>query len=146
MQFDIGFGYQKPKKRKPFKTSTKKMEWNRSAGRDVLNFASTSKCRKCHRPLKWGDRSYEFDHKNSHEWDNRLENCWLVCRVCHGKATKIEKRKIKDRFLGTTIGYKTIKRKVSYKKPRKKTKHRKKRKRRTDIFAPIRIPKPKIRF
>jgi hypothetical protein len=148
--FDYNSFYPKKNKRKPFKISTKKMEWNRSADRDVLRFASTSKCRKCHRPLKWGDRSYEFDHKNNKEWDNRLENCWLVCRICHGKATRIGKRRITG-FMGTTIGYKTIKKKVGYKKVRAKKHKRKHRKKREYNqygikIEPIKLPKIDLGF
>jgi hypothetical protein len=43
----------------------------------------------------------------------------LVCRICHGKATKIDKRAVRDMFGGIS-GYKTIKKKVSYKKPKTK--------------------------
>ena len=111
------------KKRKPFKTSTKKMEWMSAAGKDPLqwrkNFVETSKCRSCGRTLTWGDGSYDFDHKDNDPSNNSQSNCILVCKSCHGKATVIKKRKIK--VLGLTIGHETIKRKVGYKKPKKKT-------------------------
>ena len=57
------------------------------------------------------------DHKDNNPRNNSQKNCYLVCRNCHGKATKIEKRAVRDMF-GGIAGYKTIKRKVSYKKPK----------------------------
>jgi len=116
-----------PNKRKNFKISTKKIEWNRAGGREDGDYKITSKCRECGLRLRWGVRTYEFDHKNNKEWDISQKNCYLVCRNCHGKATVIKKKKIKN-ALGYPIGHKTIKRKVGYKKP-KKTKIKKTRKR-----------------
>jgi len=97
-----------------------------AAGRDPKEytekgkFYKTSQCRnsKCHKKLRWGDGTYAFDHRDNNSANNSQSNCYLVCRNCHGKATKIEKRKIRDSFLGTVVGYKTIKRKVGYKKPK----------------------------
>jgi hypothetical protein len=113
------------KKRKPFLTKTKKMEWMSSAGKDPLkwrsNFVQKSKCRNCKRPLTWGDRTYDFDHKDNNPANNSQTNCYLVCKVCHGKHTVIKKRRVTG-FLGETVGHKTIKKKVGYKKPKKKTK------------------------
>ena len=102
----------------------KKIEWAIVAGRSPyassgkLNFVKTSKCRVCKRPLTWGDRTYEFDHKDNNPANNAQTNCYLVCRNCHGKATVTKKRKIKGMF-GRTVGYETIKKKVGYKKPKK---------------------------
>lgn len=119
--FEIG------KKRRPFSIRTKKIEWERSAGR-VPKFSGNrviigkiSYCRnpKCKRKLTWGDGTYNFDHKDNNPANSSQSNCYLVCRNCHGKATVIKKRKVKG-FLGETIGHKTIKRKVGYKKPKKK--------------------------
>jgi len=115
------------KKRKPFSTKTKKIEWMLASGRRVydksgkLRFVKTSKCRVCGTPLKWGERTYEFDHKDNNPANNRQTNCYLVCRNCHGKHTVIKKRKVKGIF-GETVGYKTIKKKVGYKKLKKKPK------------------------
>jgi len=112
------------KKRKPFSTKTKKIEWAIAAGRSPyassgkLDFVKTSKCRVCKRPLTWGDRTYDFDHKDNNPANNGQTNCYLVCKVCHGKHTVIKKRKVKG-ILGGTVGYKTIKKKVGYKKPKK---------------------------
>ncbi len=98
-----------------------------SRGRDAYDyiakkkFYKTSKCRHCKRTLKWGDGTYNFDHKNNNPADNTQRNCFLVCRNCHGKHTKIAKRKVKGMF-GETIGHKTIKKKVGYKKTKKTTK------------------------
>jgi hypothetical protein len=114
-------------KRKPFSTKTKKIEWMLASGRRVydksgkLRFVKTSKCRVCGTPLKWGERTYEFDHKDNNPANNTQTNCYLVCRNCHGKHTVVKKRKVKGIF-GETVGYKTIKKKVGYKKPKKKPK------------------------
>ena len=95
-----------------------------AAGKNAAQFmrdkklVKTSYCRKCHRPLVWGDGSYEFDHKDNNPRNNSQKNCYLVCRTCHGKATKTEKRAVRGIF-GEVIEYKTIKRKVGYKKPKK---------------------------
>lgn len=119
--------WEEGKKRKPFTTKTKKTEWMLAAGQRVFDssgkrrFVKTSKCRICGTPLKWGDRRYNFDHKDNNPANNSQTNCYLVCRNCHGKHTVIKKRKVKG-FLGETVGYKTIKKKVGYKKPKKKPK------------------------
>jgi hypothetical protein len=137
--------------RKHFKTSTRKMEWMSAGGRDPLkwktNFVKKSKCRnrKCKNPhLKWGDRSYEFDHKDNNNSNNSQRNCYLVCRVCHGRATVIKKKKVRDRFTGIVTGHKTIKKKVGYKKPSRKKSTKKKNTKRKPAnpwgIQPIKIP------
>jgi len=119
--------WEEKRRRKPFSTKTKKIEWMLAAGKNPydksgrLRFVKTSKCRVCGRPLKWGDRTYDFDHKDNNPANNSQTNCYLVCKICHGKHTVIKKRKIKG-FFGETVGYKTIKKKVGYKKPKKKPK------------------------
>lgn len=119
--------WEEKKKRKPFSTKTKKIEWMLASGKRVykkdgsLNFVKTSRCRVCKTPLTWGDRRYNFDHKDNNPANNSQKNCRLVCRNCHGTHTVIKKRKIKG-FFGETVGYKTIKKKVGYKKPTKKPK------------------------
>ena len=136
-------------RRKAFKTSTKKMEWMSAGGRDPLkwstNFVKKSKCRKCKRPLTWGDRSYEFDHKDNNNSNNSQRNCYLVCRVCHGKATVVTKKKVRDRFTGMVTSHKTIKKKVGYKKPtkRKTTKKKSTKRKSSNSYGiqPIKIPK-----
>lgn len=101
------------------------MEWMSSAGKDPLkwrsDFVQTSKCRKCQTILRWGDRRYDFDHKDNNPANNSQSNCFLVCKNCHGHATLTKKRKIKG-FLGVTVGHQTIKKKIGYKKPKKKPK------------------------
>src|SRR3989344_5145371 len=108
------------KRRKAFKTQTKKKEWMEAGGHNPDNwrtgFTKTSKCRHCPRKLHWGDKHYEFDHKDNNPANNSQKNCYLVCLFCHRDATKIAKRKERD-----TLGfykYKTIKKKVGYKKRR----------------------------
>ena len=111
--------------RRNFSITQKKIEWMDAAGRDIVQFLrdkkffKTSYCRvkTCKRKLTWGDRSYDFDHKDNNPANNSQSNCYLVCRICHGKATKIEKRAVRGIF-GEVEGYKTIKRKVGYKKPK----------------------------
>lgn len=110
--------YGNPKKRKPFRIKTKKIEWMRASNRDPFGkFVKTSKCRHCGRLLNWGDGSYDFDHKDNNPANNSQKNCWLVCKSCHGRHTKIGIRKERD-ALGF-VKYKTIKKKIGYKKPRK---------------------------
>jgi 5-methylcytosine-specific restriction endonuclease McrA len=87
--------------RRNFTITTKKIEWISAAGKDVMQyirdkkFVRTSRCRKCKRQLVWGDGSYNFDHKDNNPANNSQKNCYLVCRNCHGKATKIGKRAIR---------------------------------------------------
>jgi hypothetical protein len=113
--------------RKPFSTKTKKIEWMLASGRNPydnsgkLCFVKTSKCRECKRLLTWGDRTYDFDHKDNNPANTSQTNCYLVCKVCHGKYTVVKKRRIKGWF-GETVGHETIKKKVGYKKPKRKPK------------------------
>jgi hypothetical protein len=124
-------------KRKPFTIKTKKIEWALAAGRNAfdssgkVSFVITSQCRSCKRPLTWGDRTYDFDHKDNNPSHNSQTNCYLVCKVCHGKHTVIKKRKVSGLF----GGYQTIKKKVGYKKPKKQ--RNKKRVAVRDIFGSI---------
>ena len=116
------FGFEPPA-RKNFTITTKRIEWMDAAGKNVgqflrdKKFVKTSYCRKCKTKLVWGDGTYNFDHKDNNPRNNSQKNCFLVCRNCHGKATKIEKRAIRGIF-GEVIGHQTIKRKVDYKKPK----------------------------
>ena len=80
--------------------------------------------------MTWGDGSYAFDHKDNNPANNSLSNCYLVCRVCHGKATKIKKRRIFGPF--GQVDYETIKVKLRYKKP-KKSSQKKRRIRKTKL-------------
>lgn len=117
------FDFELPSRR-GFSITTKKREWMSAARKDVMlydrdkKFVKTSYCRKCKTKLTWGDGTYNFDHKDNNPRNNSQKNCYLVCRNCHGKTTKIEKRAVREPFFGQVIGYKTIKRKVDYKKPR----------------------------
>lgn len=131
-------------RRKPFNIKTKKIEWMRAAGRDPYGpFVKTSKCRGCKRKLTWGDRTYDFDHKDNNPANISQKNCYLVCKICHGKATVIKKRRVRDRLTGWTVGHKTVKKKVGYKKSKKgKGKKTKRRKRKPSIWEPtIELPK-----
>jgi len=108
-------------KKKSFSINTKRIEWLVAAGRDPNEyfekgkFYKTSYCRKCKRRLIWRDGSYDFDHKDNNPANNRQSNCYLVCKTCHGKATKTKVIK-KRGLLGEVIGHKTIKLKVGYKR------------------------------
>lgn len=112
------------KRRKPFSMTTKKVEWMMAAGRDPDEylekgkFYKTSYCRKCKTRLIWGDGRYNFDHRDNNPANNRQSNCYLVCKNCHGKATKTKVIKQRGIF-GEVVGYKTIKLKVGYKKRKK---------------------------
>ena len=125
------------KVRKPFAPNTKRIEWLLASGRDpdkyfeTGKFYKTSYCRKCKRRLIWGDGSYDFDHKDNNSANNRQSNCYLVCKVCHGKHTKTKVIKERDYF-GQVVGHKTIKLKTGYKKPAKKS-AKKKAKKSNDI-------------
>jgi len=121
------FGFFESPARRNFTITTKRIEWMDAAGknvavylRDKKKFVKTSYCRECGIKLIWGDGRYNFDHKDNNPRNNSQKNCFLVCRNCHGKATKIEKRAIREPFFGTVVGHQTIKRKVGYKKPKKK--------------------------
>lgn len=57
------------------------------------------------------------DHKDNNTANNRQSNCYLVCRNCHGKATKFKTVKVRDVF-GIPVGVKKLKLKVGYKKPK----------------------------
>lgn len=128
-KYDFLTGKRIGSERRPFSTKTKKIEWMRAAGRDPFStFVKTSKCRRCKRALTWGDRTYDFDHKDNSPANNSQKNCYLVCKNCHGKATVIKKKKVRDNFTGMVVGHKTIKKKVGYKKPKTKKGKRNKRK------------------
>ena len=138
----FGFG----KERKEFGIRTKRIEWLKAAGKRgeliLLKYLADgrvpktmppSQCRKCKRSLKWGSGTYNHDHKNNDSTNNSQSNCYLVCRNCHGEATKTKVIRTRD-FMGEVVGHKTIKLKVGYKKPIKKpaTKPAKKKRDRVD--------------
>jgi len=140
------------KRRKAFKTQTKKKEWMEAGGHNPDNwrtgFIKTSKCRHCGRVLHWGDRSYEFDHKDNNPANNSQKNCYLVCAICHRQATVIKTKRTKG-IIGMYAGRKVIKKKVGYKKHkgRKKTRRKSSKKSKNPYDLGIRsmkIPKFKI--
>jgi len=145
VNYNDPLGIQNTKKRRAFATSTKKIEWMKAGGHKPefytkqRKFIHTSKCRRCKRKLTWGDRSYDFDHKDNNSANNSQRNCYLVCKVCHGKATVVGKRKKRDPFTRQVIGYETVKKKVGYKKTRKKTKKKRKRRKPKNPFE-VSIP------
>jgi C4-type Zn-finger protein len=71
--------------------------------------------------LAWGDGTYNFDHYDNNSSNNSQKNCRLVCKNCHGGATKTKKIAERNPYTGEVIGYRTIKLKVGYKKNPRKT-------------------------
>lgn len=139
--------FESPSRRKNFTIKTKRIEWLKASGTTgekilvkyladgkVPTKMPNSKCRVCKSVLKWGDRSYDFDHKDNNPSNNNQNNCYLVCKTCHGKHTKT--KVIKERGLfGEVIGHKTIKLRVGYKKQTsKKAPKKKPKKKRESIF------------
>ena len=124
------------KRRRPFTINTKRIEWLLAAGRDpdqyfeTGRFYKTSYCRKCKKRLIWQDGSYDFDHKDNNSANNSQRNCYLVCKNCHGKATKTKVIRERDPWTGSAVGLRTIKLKVGYKKAAKKPARKNARKKR----------------
>jgi len=117
-----------------FSIVTKRTEWLKAAGteraeRVLLKYLADrkvparmprSKCRVCKIPLSWGSGTYHFDHKDNNSSNAGQKNCFLVCRNCHGRATKTKVVREYEPFFGSVVGYKTQKLKVGYKKAAKK--------------------------
>ena len=117
-----------------FSIVTKRVEWLKAAGTDnakrvLLKYLADgkvpakiprSKCRVCKTPLTWGSGTYNFDHKDNNSANTSQKNCFLVCRNCHGKATKIRVVREREPWFGSVIGYRTQKLKVGYKKTARK--------------------------
>jgi hypothetical protein len=126
-----------------FSIVTKRVEWLKAARTDnakrvLLKYLADgkvpakvprSKCRVCKTLLTWGSGTYNFDHKDNNSANTSQRNCFLVCRNCHGKATKIRVVREREPWFGSVIGYRTQKLKVGYKKtarkPARKTARRK---------------------
>jgi hypothetical protein len=117
-----------------FSIVTKRVEWLKAAGTDTAKrvlqqYAADrkvparmprSRCRVCKTTLTWGSGTYNFDHKDNNSANISQKNCFLVCRNCHGKATKIRVVREREPWFGSVIGYRTQKLKVGYKKAAKK--------------------------
>jgi hypothetical protein len=128
------FFWGEEKRRRPFGIVTKRIEWLRAAGtenanRVLLKYLADgkvparmprSKCRKCKKPLTWGSGTYDFDHWDNNSSNNSQKNCRLVCKNCHGGATKTKKIAERNPYTGEVIRYRTIKLKVGYKRTPKK--------------------------
>ena len=116
--------FDEPPARKNFTEKTKKMEWMDAAGRNPYDYmiekkwVATSYCRNCEAKLIWGKGGYHFDHFDNNPVNNKPENCYLACATCHGKATKMKRRAIKDIF-GNVISCKTNKVLEGYKKKKR---------------------------
>jgi hypothetical protein len=122
-----------------FSIVTKRVEWLKAAGTDnakrvlpkyladgkVPAKMARSKCRVCKVPLTWGSGTYNFDHKDNNSANASQRNCFLVCRNCHGGATRTRVVREREPWFGSVVGYRTQKLKVGYKKtagkPAKKT-------------------------
>lgn len=114
---DFGLDKSHKKKRKDFSKSTKEIEWKLSKG----------KCRRCRRVLRKRIRGYNFDHLNSKSWDNRPQNCRLLCSICHDKVTIPGKKKAIKNIIGQTTGYETkMKRKKYHLRGKRKKKRNQK--------------------
>lgn len=117
-----------------FSIVTKRVEWLKAAGTDnakkvLLKYLADgkvpsrmprSRCRVCKTPLTWGSGTYNFDHKDNNSANTSQKNCFVVCRNCHGKATKIRWVREYEPWLGSVVGYRPQKLKVGYKKTAKK--------------------------
>jgi hypothetical protein len=117
-----------------FSIVTKRVEWLKAAGTDnakrvLLKYLADgkvpgkmprSKCRVCKIPLIWGSGTYHFDHKDNNSANTSQKNCFLVCRNCHGRATKTRVVRQREPWFGSVVGYRTQKLKVGYKKAAKK--------------------------
>jgi len=147
INYNDPFVKQNTKKRRAFTTSTKKIEWMKAGGHkpelytEQRKFIHTSYCRRCGRKLMWGDRSYDFDHKDNNSANNSQKNCYIVCKVCHGKATVISKRKKYNPYTRQVVGYETVKKKVGYKKKKSRKKKRRKKKSKNIFDLGIKLPK-----
>ena len=122
-----------------FSIVTRRIEWLKAAGTDnakrvLLKYLADgkvparmprSRCRVCKTTLTWGSGTYNFDHKDNNSANTSQKNCFLVCRNCHGHATKTKMVRERHAWTGEVIGYRPIKLKVGYKKtarkPAKKT-------------------------
>ena len=79
--------FDEPPARKNFTEKTKRIEWLKAAGKSgektLLEYLTTGKigklgpsqCRQCKTPLRWGDRTYDFDHKDNNNRNNIQLNC-----------------------------------------------------------------------
>ena len=113
-----------------FRIVTKRVEWLKAAGTDnakrvLLKYLADgkvparmprSRCRVCKAPLTWGSGTYNFDHKDNNSANTSQKNCFLVCRNCHGHATKTKMIRERHPWTGEVIGYRPIKLKVGYKR------------------------------
>lgn len=70
--------------------------WNRARGH----------CEGCEAKLKVGEGEYDHRVAQGYGGENTTENGQLLCRVCHGKKTGIDKgitekvKRIRDKFNG----------------------------------------------
>jgi hypothetical protein len=118
-----------------FSIVTKRVEWLKAAGTDnakrvLLKYLADgkvpakmprSKCRVCKIPLAWGSGTYNFDHRDNNSANTSQKNCFLVCRNCHGHATKTRVVREYDPWFGSVVGYRTQKLKVGYKMATKRS-------------------------
>jgi hypothetical protein len=116
-----------------FSIVTKRIEWLSAGGesgkKTLLKYITDkkvparmprSKCRVCKIPLTWRSGTYNFDHKDNNSANISQKNCFLVCRNCHGKATKIRVVREREPWFGSVVGYRVQRLKVGYKKTAKK--------------------------
>lgn len=89
--------------RREFSAATRRAAWERAGGcceglvmsHELFNKRSGfPKMVRCNAPLDHGN--FHYDHRDP-DWfskDNELENCQLLCRVCHEVKTAWDKRDI----------------------------------------------------
>lgn len=120
------------KGRKNFSSPTKKRVWMRAGGHNPNDWKKATKytskcmsseCKHKQMILRWGDKTYDWDHYDNNHANNAESNCYLVHTFCHRKATQFGSR-TKTAY-GLTIGKERTKLKASY-KAKLKGKHRSK--------------------
>jgi 5-methylcytosine-specific restriction endonuclease McrA len=82
-----------------------RFEFNRSQRREIRNRAG-GHCEACTAKLKLGEGEYDHSIAQGYGGENTVENGQLLCKVCHGKKTGVDKgitekvKRIRDKHLG----------------------------------------------
>lgn len=82
-----------------------RFEFTRAQRRQICSRAD-GHCEKCMVRLKVGEGEYDHVIAQGYGGENTVENGQLLCRVCHGKKTGIDKgvtekvKRIRDKHLG----------------------------------------------
>jgi len=113
IDYDIRTG-KRIKRRKPFKTSTKKEALKRAGYKCQNPRCRINLRRSPHKKLGY---VVEFDHWDNNPSNNSAKNCKVLCPTCHSQLTVLKKRKVRN-LVG--YGYKTIKKHSGVKRKKKK--------------------------